>query len=323
MNQKITKPIFIVGCPRSGTTILAKILNNHSQVASATEIHFFNHLCKLKKYDWSKIDDNFLKTFFNETRIEDFCSLLKVDFKEFKTQFETTEKDSSLKTIEQNQKRLFDTLMFLLLKKNSKNRCCEKTPQHLLSVNEILKLYPDAKIIHLIRDGRDTVNSLVKMPWRPEGLLNNSRFWKQYAKIGMQLHERYLKHTANYHSLKYEELLLNPQNTILELCNFMELEFEEAMLSQKKPSAQDKTNIFSSWESSWKHKAMEELDAWQKELSKEDQTLLNWHLKKELSALGYETQETQLKTKDKINIFSEYGSLVARRLTRSVTDLIS
>ena len=328
MTKEITKPIFIVGCPRSGTTILAKILNNHSQIASATEIHFFNHLTKLKKYNWQNIDDNFLKTLFKETRIEDFCSLLKVDFEEFKAQFESITITNSLAIEEQNQKRIFDTLMLLLLKRNNKEVCCEKTPQHLLSVAKILSLYPDAKIIHLVRYGRDTVNSLVKMPWRPEGLLNNSRFWKQYAKTGMQLSERYTQSSNNFHSLKYEDLLLNPQESIKALCNFVELEFEDTMLSMQQAITDNKSNIFSSWESSWKYKAMEELDstrvgAWQKELNEKDQILLNWHLRKELEALGYKTTEAELKTADKLNIFSEYGSLVARRLTRSITDMIS
>jgi hypothetical protein len=329
MQQKITKPIFIVGCPRSGTTILAKILNNHSKIASATEVHYFNHLCKLKKYDWNNIDDKFLKTFYNETRIEDFCSLLKISFEEFKNQFNSTEIEASLTKINQNQRRLFDTLMLLLLKKNNKQLCCEKTPQHLLSVEKILLLYPDAKIVHLIRDGRDTVNSLIKMPWRPEGLLNNSRFWKQYAKIGLELNDKYSKAKNNFITIKYEDLLRTPDSTIRILCEFVQINFEESMLSKNtSTSTVDESNIFSSWESSWKHKAMEELDstrvgAWHKELSSQDQTLINWHLKKELLALGYKPEEAKLSSKDKLNIFSEYGSLAVRRLTKSITDLVS
>jgi LPS sulfotransferase NodH len=329
MENQITKPIFIVGCPRSGTTILAKILNNHSQIASATEIHFFNHLCTLKKYDWTNLDEDFLKRFFNETRVEDFCSLLKLSFEEFKEQFEQTTIDTKLDQISQNQKRIFDTMMLILLKKKQKTFCCEKTPQHLLSVERILEIYKDAKIIHLIRDGRDTVNSLIKMPWRPEGLLNNSRFWKKYAKLGMEIKNKICHQTENYIDIKYEDLLLNPEESIKKLTNFIGVEFEETMLSNKLSNQKEtNSNIFSSWESSWKHKAMEELDstrvgAWQKELSEKDQTLLNWHLKKELAALGYETQESKLETSDKINIFSEYGSLFARRITKSLTDLIS
>lgn len=328
MTKEITKPIFIVGCPRSGTTILAKILNNHSQIASATEIHFFNHLCHLKKYNWNNINDNFLETFYNETRVEDFCSLLNIGFKEFEDKFESTSINENLSVIEQNQKRLFDTLMLLLLERNKKTRSCEKTPQHLLSVDKILSLYKDAKIIHLVRDGRDTVNSLVKMPWRPEGLLNNSRFWKQYARAGFLLNQKFGSNSENYISLKYEDLLLNPEASIQALCDFVELEFEDTMLSQKKPSSDNKSNIFSSWESSWKHKAMEELDstrvgAWQKELSAKDQVLLNWHLKDELDTLGYETSNPNLKASDRVNIFSEYSNLFIKRLTRSITDLIS
>ncbi len=326
MTNKLKKPIFIIGCPRSGTTVLARILNNHSQVASATETHFFNHLSTQKNYDWTNLDENFLKDFFNETRVEDFCSLLKIDFEEFLAKFTQTQTDTSLNKEDQNQKRVFSTLMLILLERKNKERACEKTPQHLLSIEKILRIYPDAKIIHLIRDGRDTVNSLIKMPWRPEGLLNNSRFWKRYARLGLEINQNYKNQKENFLSVRYENLLLNPETSFQEICNFIELDFETEMLSNK---AQEKKNgIFSSWESSWKHKAMEELDstrvgAWKKELSDKDKTLINWHLEKELTLLGYDPGEHKLSTEDKINILSEYSSLFARKLTRSITNIIS
>ena len=167
------------------------------------------------------------------------------------------------------------------------------------------------------------------MPWRPEGLLNNSRFWKQYAKIGLELIAKYSKNSNNFITIKYEDLLLTPDSTIRTLCEFIQNNFEEAMLTKvNSTSSVDESNIFSSWESSWKHKAMEELDstrvgAWHKELSTQDQTLINWHLKKELLALGYKPEEAKLSSKDRLNIFLEYGSLTVRRLTKSITDLVS
>ena len=73
----------------------------------------------------------------------------------------------------------------LSLKQNDSARFfCEKTPQHLRSVDKILKYYPKAKFVHVIRDGRDVVNSLLKMPWRPDGLINNARFWKKFVRLG-------------------------------------------------------------------------------------------------------------------------------------------
>lgn len=326
MIDTLTKPIFIVGCPRSGTTILAKILNNHSQIASATEIHFFNHLIKSKKYNWQVLNDKLLQEFFAETRIEDFCSLLKIDFQEFsETILQNTEPDLNLFIEEQNQKRIFDALMLMLLKRNKKTNCCEKTPQHLLNIDEILRFYPNAKIIHLIRDGRDTVNSLIKMPWRPEGLLNNSRFWKRYAKLGIAIANKYANKVDNYISIRYEDLLYDPVTSIKRLCLFCDYQFETQMLDTQE---QKDSNIFSAWESSWKHKAMEELDstrvgAWQKELNEKEQRLLNWHLRHELKVLGYENPQKDFTLVDSINVFKEYTNLAFEKSTRLFTDLIS
>lgn len=112
------------------------------------------------------------------------------------------------------------------------------------------------------------------------------------------------------------------------LCAFIGEDFEKEMLSSQKTKINDNSNIFSSWESSWKLKAMEEIDStrvgvWQKELDDKDQRLLNWHLGKELALLGYEDAQLKLDFDDWSNICAQYMSLFTRRLTRSITDLIS
>ncbi|MCE2928428.1 MAG: sulfotransferase [Candidatus Caenarcaniphilales bacterium] len=311
--QELQKPIFIVGCPRSGTTILASLLNNHSQIASATEMHFFNYISKQKKYNWGKLDKQSLTMLLDESRIIDFCTHGNLD--------KNTLLDALLAAPSTDKKTIFTILANNFIASKNKFRFCEKTPQHLLNVEEILNIFPDAKIIYLVRDGRDTVNSLMKMPWRPQGLLNNSRFWKQYVTIGTRLQNKYSSQPQSFKTIKYEDLLTLPKQTLKEICQFIELPYEESLSKQNE-------NVFSEWEASWKHKASEELDstrigAWQKELSDQDQILINWHLSKSLKALGYDVKQVKLAFGDSLRLGIEYSSLSFNKVVRSFADVIN
>lgn len=326
-NIKVEEPIFIVACPRSGTTILATLLNNHSKIASATETHFFNYVSSQKKYKWKDFDLAQLTEFLDESRINDFFTVAKLSKEDFISSFEEDFKIH--RDAEENKKQVFNLMMQELCKAKGKERFCEKTPQHLQNVKKILSIYPKAKIINLIRDGRDTVNSLIKMPWRPEGLINNSRFWKKYISYGLKAQDEFEKSfPESFITVRYEDLLKNPAETMQEITSFVGVDFEEAVT---KPSGikTDDANIFSDWETSWKHKSLEEIDstrisAWQKELSDQDQLILNWHQKKVLESLGYEsTEETKLSFPDMLRVAQEYASIFFKKLLRLVSFMVN
>lgn len=323
---KCKNPIFIIGCPRSGTTVLASILNRHSQIASATETHFFNFIAK-NNYKWDDFDLNAFKRFLEESRITDFTNLLQADsvslIDKF-TNYKTTEDETLLESNEFHKKQVFDILMNTLLEKRHKKRFCEKTPQHLNNVNEILKLYPQAKFVHLVRDGRDTVNSLLKMPWRPDGLVNNARFWIQYIKLGQELNKQAEALVNNLLTVKYENLLKQPNETIKLICEFIDEKFEPQMLQE----SQADIEIFSPWESTWKHKSSQDLDAsrigaWSRELSMDDQIILNYLLRKELLALSYPVPELQLNLRQRFKIATEYADIAWRKIVRTVFHVIN
>ncbi len=323
---KCDNPIFIVGCPRSGTTILASILNRHSKIASATETHFFNFVSK-NNYDWKHFDLSTFKSLLEESRISDFTNLIKVEEDTLVQKFIDSTSDKSQSTLEIDdfyKKQVFDILMNTLLEKRNKTRFCEKTPQHLHNVAEILKLYPQAKFIHLIRDGRDTVNSLLKMPWRPDGLVNNARFWIQYIRLGQELNKQMATLPGNLLTMKYEELLNEPNSSLQKICEFIGEKFEPQMLQE----SQADVEIFSPWESSWKHKSKQDLDssrigAWSKELSIDDQVILNYLLQKPLRELNYIVPELKLSPSQKIKIACEYLTLAWRKFVRVVFHVIN
>jgi hypothetical protein len=318
MNLDLEKPIFIVGCPRSGTTKLAAILNKHSKLASATETHFFNFVSK-QKYNWKNFTIQDLKKILEESRILDFTQLANLQSQDLINQFELIEdlpiNDMSLE--ESNKKKIFNLLVQNYLLKKNKSRFCEKTPQHIQNIAEIVRIYPQAKIILLIRDGRDTVNSLLKMPWRPQGLLNNARFWSHYIKIGKRESLR-----PEVLTIKYENLLECPREVLQSICDFIGESFEESLLDD----SQESDNLFSTWELSWKKKSKYELDrsrisAWTRELHHDDQIVLDWFLHKDLLELGYQSELTHLKLKHYVILLNQISTMAWKKLWRIISHI--
>lgn len=324
---KCENPIFIVGCPRSGTTVLASLLNRHPNIASGTETHFFNYVSK-NNYHWGHFNTENLSKLLEESRVIDFIKLAELDknkiIEDFK-EYDLTNIDNNLTHEEQSKKTVFNLLMENFLEQKGKSRFCEKTPNHLQNAVEIVKLYPQAKIIYLVRDGRDTVNSLLKMPWRPTGLVNNARFWSQYVKLGNRI-EAKLESSPEHNLLqiRYESLLEEPETTLKTICDFIHEAYDPIMLDDN----QDGENIFSNWETSWKHKSRESLDstrigASQKELSNDDLAILNHILRNDLLQLGYPVPPTELNYRQYLKMISEYLFILWRKIIRTIFSIIN
>lgn len=301
----IKDPIFIVGCPRSGSTALASILNKHPNIATSSETHFFNYLKFTKSFregTENEFTENVINELLKDTRFADFCSIGDIN--------------PSIFIGKISEANFFRLMMESLLSKKKKQRFLDKTPQHLKHIEEIHKLFPQAKFINLVRDGRDCVNSLLKMPWRPGGIVNNARFWRQYIKLGLKYENKY---PDNFISLKYEDLVQNPENSLKSICDFLEETYHPDMLK-----GETNSSIFAEWESDWKSKANDELDPsragiWEEELHQDDAILLNIALKEYLLKLGYKIDEDKYPAKANhyFELFLEYVRLAGNKILRS------
>ncbi|MBU6197200.1 MAG: sulfotransferase [Cyanobacteria bacterium REEB446] len=338
MNESFKKLVFVVGCPRSGTTKLTELLNSHPEIFGSSETHFFNINWGFSFLNNSSIDllkdiseenlHHSLKDFYEHYRIKDFLQL--ADINSFRiTQLCKVLLENAELGVREQSPETFKQILFTALLQASKEKMpnktifCEKTPQHLQNVQEIHKLFPSAKFIHVKRDGRDVVNSLLKMPWRPAGLINNARFWRKYARLGEKLENNLLdeKLKKNIISIKFEELLENPPEVLKRICKFMDINFDESMLEQAHNNSQ---KVFADWEKQWKHKANSSIDpnrkgAYKKELSQDEQIILNHFLQKDLTALGYEVDLSNFKFKHLIYICSSYIGLFKARLLRFIS----
>ncbi len=230
-------PIFIVGLPRSGTTMLAAVLARHPNIAIPPETHFFSEYLP-KKNQSVPITPAIIEQFVIHPRIKDM-QLLENDVL------------PNFGKYESNYSGLFQCALEVYAKKAGKSRVGEKSPTHLKHVDKIIQWYPDAKIICIVRDGRDVVKSLIAAPWIHNNLIKHCIMWCEQMQLIEELTEYYSNSVI---AIKYEDLLLDPPRVIAAICEFCSENYYDQMLESQK------TSVVPEWEMGWKGNADSNFD---------------------------------------------------------------
>lgn len=110
-----------------------------------------------------------------------------------------------------------------------KLRWGDKRPAYHQDVAALLRLFPDAQFVHVVRDGRDCVASLKRMPWFKGDSVAASHVWA-YA-IDAWHHWRRRLPADTWHEVIYERLVTDPRAELEPLCAYLGEQFEEAMLA--------------------------------------------------------------------------------------------
>jgi hypothetical protein len=121
------------------------------------------------------------------------------------------------------------------LQMSGKTRWLEKTPGNVFAFSPIREIFPTARFVHIVRDGRDAVASLARRGFSP--LLAVSR-WYYATLTGIQYRE-----WPNYYELRYEDLVRSPREELTKLCAFLGEPFRESMLQGEG----EKSSIVPSW----------------------------------------------------------------------------
>jgi hypothetical protein len=116
----------------------------------------------------------------------------------------------------------------------------DKTPAYVRSILTLNSLWPEARFIHLIRDGRDVALSAINWDrsakladrfatWREDPVTTAALWWEHMARAG---HESGLVLAPNlYHELRYEALIQAPEVACRALCRFLDVPYDDAMLT--------------------------------------------------------------------------------------------
>ncbi len=213
------KRIFLVGSPRSGTTILQSLLAAHPEIISFPESKFFHYL--LYEEFATKLPSR-LETFLrNEIHRPELLN----DFDDNQTVA--------------NKASWFVRILDGLAIEQNKSIWLEKTPEHIYFIEDIQSLIPDAKFIHILRDGMDTIASMYEATrnftdlwggvWDLEHCIDR---WKDAVLTS----HKYINNSRHI-LVKYEELIDNKNVVLTNICNFLGIEYDCAMLINYKEKA--------------------------------------------------------------------------------------
>ncbi|MFC2053438.1 sulfotransferase [Chloroflexota bacterium] len=254
-NPPRLSPVFVVGYLHSGTTLLQNILNQHSSIfASGGETKFYEFQDIIEKAYPDLYDDRTLRHLIQFTvhavligtridKIKPPPTLPDSDINE-------RELDKIFSIARQNRDHgsVLPLVLDYLTSRSGKSHWLEKTPNHIIHIDTILKYVPNARILEIIRDPRAILASkkvrrayvqsdhfpaenkdffLLEKAYDP---LWDTLSWKSAIQAGRTATFKYSKQIF---TIRYEDLVARQFETIQNVCEFLDLPFEPDMLDIK------------------------------------------------------------------------------------------
>ena len=262
-----TKQIFIVGSSRSGTTMMGRILGNHSSIFTFKELHFFGTI-------WTNHSESNLD---KKQQIDLLSRLLCIEKNGLFQQDNISDFNDRAISILANKNTsnplsIYELFLEEITSYNNSFIACDQTPKNIYYLNEILSYFPNAKVINMVRDQRDVLLSQ-KNKWKRRFLGASAiplseaiRSYINYHPIlSAKVWNSSLEYSAKFANnnrvrvVRFEDLLVEPIPTIKELCLFLEIDFHQEMLevpvvgSSTHHDVKNKLFIDSSKNEKWKN----------------------------------------------------------------------
>lgn len=215
------RPLFIVGFQRSGTTLLRAMLDSHPDVAIPLDTVGL----------WARYED----------RLDAYGSLadevqvrrLVGDILE-EERLKLWEEPLAVDEVLSQRRRpgypgIVEAFYLAYAARKGKSRWGDKDPGNMRRLDRVLRWFPDAKIVHIIRDGRDACLSHLRQSFGHSELLPCAVDWREEVwwvrNIGRILG------SDSYFELRYEDLVEDTETVLRDLCDFLELPYSESLRS--------------------------------------------------------------------------------------------
>ena len=220
IGEALPRPPFpvVVGCPRSGTSLLAVMLDSHPELTVPPETSFIGTLAALQG-----TGDALRQTFFDIVTADRITisnwSDFGLDMEALRRQLEAIEPFTVTAGL-----RAFYALF---AQSQGKPRCGEKTPSYVFIMPMIAALLPETHFIHLIRDPGDTALSWRKTWFAPsQDLRVLGEAWKKHVEAG----RRAAGLVRRYTEVRFEDLVQNPERELRRVCEYLALRWDPVML---------------------------------------------------------------------------------------------
>lgn len=268
-------PIFIVGSPRSGTNLLRLILCGHSRIHILPETWFIEDLVRELP----------LTRPLSPEEVGRAAAIL-TGHKRW-PDMEIPARDFEAWAGALAAPRLVDVINLIYhhhLKLTGKSRFGDKTHAYVEIIPELSALYPDARFIHLIRDGRDVAISLIKVGWAH--YYERDFLWKRRLRFRRECADAPFANQIL--DVRYEDLVTKLEPTVAGICAFLDEEFEPGMLDwqHRTPLIPQRERHFHSRVA--RPLEREHVELWREELSLLECFAMESCLHQDLRRLGYE-----------------------------------
>jgi hypothetical protein len=238
-------PIFVVGAPRTGTTLTRDILNNHPDVYLFNEIHFFEQVWDARAQIGDLSDSASRARGLG--RLASWVSTVGDD----RAVLDVLTEPELAKRLEREGGG-YPGFLLALLKTRAEmegaGRFGDSSPQDVLYIARILDWFPDARIVGVVRDPRGFLASY-KNQWRRAVAGDRERYnpvmtallWRSYmralldAKTGVGAEAIAV--------VRYEDLVDSPEREVRRLCEHVGVDYRAAMIDVKRSNTSYDTAV--------------------------------------------------------------------------------
>ena len=213
---------FILGRARSGTTLLRSLLDHHSAIIVPPECAFAHNL-RSKYQNIKRWTDKRKQAFYRDLLQQPSFAYMNTDHGWLKKRLELLPCESNYEDL----CRLVWMSYRPLSPKKAIRAVGDKNPHYCLYAKRLVKVFPEARFIHLVRDPRANVQSLMEVDF--EARIPASLAWRwNYYNRKTESAKRWRPEC--FFTLRDEDLVTDPERYIREICSFLGLDYEPEMM---------------------------------------------------------------------------------------------
>lgn len=273
VNHRDLSPVMIVGHGSSGTSITGKLIREYLRVSFGTESQFIpRYYYRLQRYGDLDNDANLRRLIADVLNERWFIRSRKFGF-------QTDLEDVFAGIKERSYRGVLDSIFRQLAVHNRMVRWGDKSPEYIHHLPVLKAVFPDARYIHLVRDGRDVALSVFDRFWGAKNLVTAALEWRDAVESGRTFLNTL--QSDQFIELRYEDLLTQPRETFAKIIAFLNVEDGDGRLIEhivRQAERELKSNNFNKWKTALTTKQQQAFDR------------VNGDL---LALYGYETTTTE------------------------------
>jgi len=268
------RPVFIGGSPRSGTTLLGTVLGAHPLCCPVPEAQFKIELLRgLPQEPEPAQAFHSLQAAIQSPRFQGWKPV-----------------GERLRQAGVRQVGTYAELIGQLAAthaglagKGEATHWIDGTPSNKNYLPTLLRLFPDARAIHIVRDGRAVANSVMKRDWGPNTVVTAAWWWLGHLAHGLAAELKLSPDRIK--RVQYEALVRHPKDTLIDLCKWLDLEYSERMLDSRFYTVDPSAATFNPL--TQQAPRDDRADAWRQSLSPRQIEIFEAESKEMLTYLGY------------------------------------